>query len=81
MIADEAIDVGNKEQLCMCIRWVGDDFSVNEDAGIAPRWSKPMLRQCQREPRMHSHKQDLTNGKKRERSLLPTVAPNGTVRQ
>ena len=31
MIADEATDVGNKEQLCMCIRWVGDDFSVNED--------------------------------------------------
>ena len=31
MIADEATDVGNKEQFCMCIRWVGDDFSVNED--------------------------------------------------
>ena len=31
MIADEATDVGNKEQLCMCIQWVDDDFSVNED--------------------------------------------------
>jgi hypothetical protein len=31
VIADEATHVSNKEQLCICIRWVGDDFSVNED--------------------------------------------------
>ena len=59
-----------------CARLQGKSY-----AGTAPKWSKPVLHQWQREPRMRSHKQDLTIGKKRERSLLPTVAPNCTVRQ
>ena len=31
VIADEASDVSNKEQLSVCIRWVDDKFSVYED--------------------------------------------------
>jgi hypothetical protein len=34
-------------------------------AGTAPGWSKPVLRQWQREPTMRSQKQDLTIGKER----------------
>ena len=46
-----------------CARLQGKSY-----AGTAPGWSKPVLRQWQREPRMRSHKQDLTIEKKRERS-------------
>ena len=59
-----------------CARLRGKSY-----AGTAPEWSKHVLRQWQREPRMRSHKQDLTIRKKWERSLLPTVAFNCTVRQ
>ena len=31
VIADEATDVSNKEQLTVCIRWVDDDFCIYED--------------------------------------------------
>ena len=31
IIADEATDVSNKEQLTVCIRWVDDDFCIYED--------------------------------------------------
>ena len=31
IIADEATDVGRKEQLVVCIRWVDGDFDVHED--------------------------------------------------
>ena len=29
--SDEATDVGHKEQLMVCIRWVDDDFDIHED--------------------------------------------------
>ena len=32
LIADEATDVSNKEQMTVCIRWVDEDFSIHEDA-------------------------------------------------
>ena len=31
LIADEAADISNKEQLCITIRWVDDAFNINED--------------------------------------------------
>ena len=31
IIADEATDVSRHEQLCICIRWVDDEYEVNED--------------------------------------------------
>ena len=31
MIADEALDNSNKEQLCITIRWVDDAFDIHED--------------------------------------------------
>ncbi|XP_062512635.1 zinc finger MYM-type protein 1-like [Corticium candelabrum] len=31
IIADEATDVGHKEQLVVCIRWVDDNFDIHED--------------------------------------------------
>ena len=31
LIADEATDVSNKEQLTVCIRWVDEDFNIHED--------------------------------------------------
>ena len=31
ILADEAPDVTNKEQLCVCIRWVAKDFSIHEN--------------------------------------------------
>ena len=36
-MADESADVANEEQVVVCIRWVDDDLSVNEDfIGIYP---------------------------------------------
>ena len=32
IIADEATDVSNKEQMMVYIRWVDEDFSVHEDS-------------------------------------------------
>ena len=31
LIADEAADISNKEQLCITIRWVDDAFNIHED--------------------------------------------------
>ena len=31
IVADETRDVGNKEQLAICIRWVDVDFEIYED--------------------------------------------------
>ena len=31
MIADEALDSSNKEQLCITIQWVDDAFDIHED--------------------------------------------------
>ena len=31
VIADEATDVANKEQLVICIRWVDHNFKIHED--------------------------------------------------
>ena len=31
IIADEANDIGHKEQLVVCIRWVDDNFDIHED--------------------------------------------------
>jgi len=31
LIADEATDVSNTEQLTVCIRWVDDDFCIYKD--------------------------------------------------
>jgi len=31
VIADEATDVSNREQLTVCIRWVDDDFCIYEE--------------------------------------------------
>ncbi len=32
LIADEATDVTNKEQLCISLRWVDEMFDIHEDA-------------------------------------------------
>ena len=32
IIADEATDVGHKEQLVVCIRWVDANFDIHEDS-------------------------------------------------
>ena len=31
LIADEATDVSNTEQLCITIRWVDNEFDIHED--------------------------------------------------
>jgi len=31
LIADEATDISNKEQLVICIRWVNAEFTIHED--------------------------------------------------
>lgn len=31
LIADEAADVSNREQLVVCIRWVDSNFDIHED--------------------------------------------------
>ena len=30
-MGDETVDVSNKEQLVICLRWVDDDLGVHED--------------------------------------------------
>ena len=31
ILADEASDLSHQEQLCLCIRWVDNDFEIHED--------------------------------------------------
>ena len=31
IMADETVDISNKEQLVICVRWCNSNFEINED--------------------------------------------------